>query len=286
MLAFSKATPESLVRQLKDLPPAPKVLQKLQKLIADDRTSLPMVAELIMMEPGLAARIVQMAGSAHFSRSGKVESALEGIQRVGLTGVRELVTFAVASSLVGKPLAAYGLSAQSLWHRALACGIAAGYLARKSGKVDYDDAYTAGLMHGLGLVVLNNYASKQSVPRKLESSGYPDDYAPDERAWVGFNHAAAGGALLELWGFPEPVKIAVQFQLTPENAPAEHQALCYTLATARWARSVLAVKDEILPEMPALEWLDHAGIARDEFDEWLNVVRHRFEIAAGEMRLG
>ena len=286
MLLFSKATPDGLVRQLKDLPPAPKVLQKLQKLIADDRSTLPMIAELIVMEPGLAARVVQMASSAHFSRGAKIDTPLEGIQRVGLKGVRELVTYAVASSLVGRPLVAYGLDAQTLWNRAIACGIAAGYLAQKSGKVDYDDAYTAGLMHGLGLLVLNNYASKQSVARTIESSGYPEDFSPAERAWVGFNHAAAGAALLQLWGFSDAVKTAVEFQITPENAPDKHKSLCYTVATARWARTMLCVKDEILPEMPSAEWLEGAGIAPDEFDEWLNVVRMRYEIAAGQLRIG
>lgn len=286
MFALSKATPEALVRQLTDLPPAPKILQKLQKLISSDHASMDMIADLVVLEPGLSARIVQMANSTHFNRGAVVQTPLEGIQRVGLTGVKELVTYAVASNLVGRPLKAYGLEASTLWNRAVCCGIAAGYLAQKSGIVDYDDAYTAGLMHGLGLMAIDRYAAKKSKPPVLRSSGYPVDFAPAERSWLGFSHASVGGALLALWGFSPAVVAAVNFQLAPEDAPEEHRPLCMALATSRWARSLLCVKDEIIPELPSDVWLQGAGIEPSEFDDWLRRVKSRYLIACEELRLG
>jgi HD-like signal output (HDOD) protein len=287
VFSLFKATPENLVRELKDLPPAPRILQKLQKLISAPDSTLAAIADLVVLEPGLSGRLVQIANSTHFSRGAKCDSPLEAIQRVGLTGVKELVTYAVASNLVGRPLAAYGLNAQSLWDRAIACGIAAGYLAQKSGAVDYDDAYTAGLMHGLGLVAIDRHAAKQPKKIKLESSGYPMDFAPAERGFLGgFSHASTGGALLDLWGFSPAIVAAVTYQLSPEDAPEEHRPLAMALATARWARSMLCVKDEIIPALPEQAWLDGAGIKIAEFDDWMNRVKLRFQIASAELRLG
>ena len=60
------------MKQLRDLPPAPKVLQKLQRLIADPKATLQKIAEVIALEPGLSARVVQMANSTHFGRGAKV----------------------------------------------------------------------------------------------------------------------------------------------------------------------------------------------------------------------
>lgn len=281
-----KTTPASLVKQLRDLPPAPKVLHKLQRLMADPRMTMAAIADVIAMEPGLSARVVQVANSSHFNRGAKVETAMEGIQRVGLKGVQELVTFAVASQLVGRPLAAYGLGAQTLWSRAVACALAAGNLAERSGAADYDVAYTAGLMHGLGLLVLDRHVAHQKKPRVFPSSGYPLDFAPAEREWLGFSHAEVGATLLELWGFAAPVVAAVKFQLDPEAAPAEHRALCMTLATARWARSLFCVPDEVIPELPSETWLTEAGMPVGDFGEWLSRVRMRYTIACEELRLG
>ena len=285
MFSFFKTTPESLVKELRDLPPAPKVLQKLQRLIADPKATLQKIAEVIALEPGLSARVVQMANSTHFGRGAKVESSVEAIQRVGLKGVQELVTFAVASQLVGRPLGAYGLDAQSLWSRAVACALAAGNLAERSGTVDYNDAYTAGLMHGLGLLVIDRHAVKQKPSRQFPSSGYPLDFAPAEREWLGFSHAEAGAALLEMWGFSEAVATAVRHQLAPEAA-TNHRQLCMILATARWARSLFCVAEEVIPDLPSEVWLQEAGMPLADFNDWLTRVKMRYTIASEELRLG
>jgi HD-like signal output (HDOD) protein len=150
-----------------------------------------------------------MANSVHFGRGAHVETIIEAIQRVGMLGVHELVTYAVASQLVGRPLLTYRLDSQSVWYRAVACAIAAGCLADNC-EVERGDAYTAGLMHGLGLVVIDRYAAKERGARIFPSAGYPEDFAPAERAWLNFSHAEAGSALLELWGFSEGVVTAVR----------------------------------------------------------------------------
>ncbi len=57
------------------------------------------------------------------------------------------------------------------------------------------------------------------------------------------------------------------------------------LATARWARTLLCVKDEIIPELPDPAWLAGAGIQPSEFDDWLSCVKMRYTIACGELRI-
>jgi HD-like signal output (HDOD) protein len=284
LLPFFKPTPESLVKRLHDLPPPPKILHSLQRLMAREDTTLERIADVIKLEPGLSARVVRMANSTHFGGRTQVETIMEAIQRVGLVGVQELVTYAVASQLVGRPLNAYGLDAQSLWFRAVACALAAAGLADQS-SIDRSDAYTAGLMHGLGLMAIDRYVSQQRKPHLFESSGYPLDFAPAERERLGFSHAEAGAALLEMWGFSEAVTAAVRHQLDPENA-GPHRQLAMILATARWARSLFCVPDEKIPELPAGHWLAEAGVEMSDFSDWLRLLRVRYTIACEELRLG
>ena len=272
------------MRKLQDLPPAPKVLLALKRVIAEADTPLDKIAEIVSLEPGLSARVVKMANSVHFGRGPAVENIVEAIQRVGEKGVHELVTFAVASQLIGRPLAAYGLTAQQLWSRAVACAIAAASLAER-GDCDRSEAYTAGLMHGIGLLVLDRHSAAQRKPRVFSSAGYPQDFAADEREWLGFSHAEAGAALLELWGFSAGVTAAVRHQLAPEEAGG-HRQLAMILATARWARSLFCVPDEMIPELPAAGWLEEAGMPIGDFGPWLAQVRIRTTIACEELRLG
>lgn len=285
-LPFLRPTPETLVKRLQDLPPAPKILHTLRRLVENEATTIEKIADVIKLEPGLSARVVRMANSTHFGGRTQVESVMEAIQRVGLVGVQELVTFAVASQLVGRPLAAYDIGAQNLWYRAVACALAAAGLAERSrdNEVDRGDAYTAGLMHGLGLLVIDRHATKQRPGRVFASAGYPLDFAPAEREWLRFSHAEAGAALLEMWGFSEAVSAAVRFQLEPENAGA-HRKLSMVLATARWARSLFCVPDELIPELPATHWLEEAGVEIADFGDWLKQLRIRYTLACEELRL-
>jgi len=286
LFPHAKPTPQALVRELKDLPPPPKVLHKLQALMASPHSDLNDVAHLITLEPGLAARVVRMSNSTRFGMGRKVSDIMEAIQRVGVNGVKEVVTYAIASQIVGRPLNAYGLDANTLWFRAIACALASSSLAQNNG-IDEGDAYTAGLMHGLGLVVLDRYAtgrSQKTACHRFVSSGYPEDFAPAERDYVGFCHAEAGAALLEFWGFPEGVVDAIRCQLAPEKS--EHnRKLSMTLATARWARSLFCVPEETIPNLPPEHWLEESGIAISEFNDWLNEVRAGYNLAKMELRL-
>ena len=273
------------MRKLVDLPPAPKVLHTLQRLLLLENTAIDDIAEVVRLEPGLSARVVRMARSVHFGRGAQVDTIGEAIQRVGVTGVHELVTYAVASQLIGRPLISYSMNAQSLWHRAVACAIAASSLADHCA-MERSDAYTAGLMHGLGLIAIDRHAAKERTQRVFASSGSPLDFAPAEREWLGFSHAEAGGALLELWGFSESVCSAVRFQITPEAAPANHRRLGMIVATARWARSLFCVPDELIPDLPPPRWLEEAGVEIADFGWWLSQVRLRYQIACDELKLG
>ena len=273
-----------MVRKLDGLPAAPKVLHSLKRVLAADDSSIDSIAEIVKLEPGLSARVVRIANSVQFGRGAQIENIVEAIQRVGLRGVHELVTFAVASQMIGRPLTSYGLNAQELWSRAVACAIAASSLAEHC-EMELSDAYTAGLMHGLGLMVINCYTAKERKSHSFVTSGYPQDYAPAEQDLLGFNHAEAGAALLELWGFSERVVGAVRFQLNPEDARPEHRQLAMILATARWARSRLCVPDPMIPDVPSPVGLQEAGVQIEDFGWWLSQVRIRYQIACDELRL-
>ena len=67
-LPFFRPSPQTLVRKLQNLPPAPKVLHKLQALVTSPDATIEQIADVVKLEPGLAARVVQMSQSTKFGR--------------------------------------------------------------------------------------------------------------------------------------------------------------------------------------------------------------------------
>ena len=80
---FFKPTPDSLVRRLQDLPPTPKILHSLRRLVAAPDTTIETIAGVLQMEPGLSARVVRMANSTQFGGSVRVDSIMEAYQSNG-----------------------------------------------------------------------------------------------------------------------------------------------------------------------------------------------------------
>jgi hypothetical protein len=152
------------------LPPVPKVIMRLQPMLVDYNTDLREMAAVIRLERALAARILQVSNSAYMGLGSRARSIEEAITRLGFREVRRLVTIVIGMQMMEKPLPAYGLDAKELWRQAVACAIAAEQIA---GYIDEDPAaaYALGLLHSVGMVVVNAWAVMVSPKERLVTTG-------------------------------------------------------------------------------------------------------------------
>jgi HD-like signal output (HDOD) protein len=86
-------------------------------------------------------------------------------------------------------------------------------------------AFTAGLLHDIGALVLLHAAPPdyvRALERKKELNG---DSAAAEREIFGVTHAEVGAYLLGLWGIPFPIVEAVAFHHRPNEVAPESRPL-------------------------------------------------------------
>lgn len=242
------ASPDELVRQLRTLPPVPKVMLRLQPMLADvNGASLEELASVIRLERALAARILQVSNSAFIGLGDRARSIEEAISRLGFREVRRLVTLVIGMQIMDRPLPAYGMDSKTLWRQAIACGLACEELARYADE-DTNAAYALGLLHSIGMVVINAWAELVAKGHQLTSTGYPDDFTGSERSLLGFTNADTGAALLRRWDFPASVIEPIRAQYQPVLASSSSR-LAHLLLVARWIRS--AVCEGTAPAVPA-----------------------------------
>lgn len=240
-------TPAEIVRVVKHLPAAPRVLPKLKRLLSDGNSEPRAIAALVRVDPGLAARVLQTANSAYYGAGTRCGTIEEAVTRVGYAQIYELVAGAVASQVLVRPLEVYACEADEMWRRSVTCALAADVLARQVG-VDHDLAYTAGLLHGVGMVAIDEWAMRAGVRLVLASAGWPRETMEAERAAFGLTHAQAGATLLEEWGFPAAVCEPVRWQYAP-GAAFGHAAGAALLVAARWLRTAVC-SSETRPPLP------------------------------------
>ena len=220
------------------LPGDPEVDGALRIALGAGEPSLAELTRVVARDPGLTAKVLQLAGSAYFGTGSPVASLSQAVQRLGVETLRRLILQeGLPQPLTGDP------SAASLWRRGRACAELARQIAEAEGlgKEEVEAAHLAGLLHQAGDLLL---AADRAAAAAVESE--------DQRA-------ALGAYLLALWGLPAAIVHAVAFHHAPARAaePGD-QVLAVVHAAAH-----LAARDAASDDGPDLdlEFLDGQGLA-------------------------
>lgn len=136
-------------------------------------------------------------------------------------GQKPLVKFIISAainSFFKQAGMGYSLCKGGLYHHAVGTANIAEKIAEVTGKIDPALAYTGGLLHDIGKVVLDQYiqAALPLFYRQVYEEGKNSSEA--EMAILGLDHNTAGSILVERWFFPESLSEVVKYHHKPENA--------------------------------------------------------------------
>ncbi len=195
------------------LPSLSPVVVALIELATSDESSLGQMADLIMKDPALTARILKLANSAFFRSQYPASTALQAITRIGAHHTR---LFALSVSLKDAfPLKREGpLDYGRFWRLCLYQGLISRSLAQTLKAGDPEEAFTAGLTLEIGLLVLVRACAD-------DATVYLDYPLPSllakEKELYGVHHRQIGEALLRTWRFPESIAACQQSFKFKEN---------------------------------------------------------------------
>lgn len=263
-------SPDGLVRDLRHLPSAPRVLPRLKQLLGDGNSAMHEIVGLIRLDAGIAARVLQVANSAYFSKGSRCLTVEEAVHRVGYDQVFDLVSYAVASQVLVRPLEVYGLDSDELWRMSVAGALAAEALAERLA-MERDVAYTVGLLHCVGMVAIDEWALRNARTLRLQRGPFPIESSAEERSKLGFTQADTGGALLRHWGFPASIVEPVRWQYLPRGS-ASHSRMASLLGTAKWLRNQVC---NLPAELPSAESLKPLGLAPEALELLTGEIRGR-----------
>jgi HD-like signal output (HDOD) protein len=240
MAELGRFTPEQIIRDVKHLPSAPKVLPRLKRLLQDGNSSMQEIALLVRLDAAIAARVMRVSNSAFYNQGLRCDTVEEAVNRVGFNHIYQLVSYAVASQVLVRPLEVYGLEVDQVWRQSVACALAAEFIALITGD-DGSLAYTVGLLHRVGMVAVNEWALRRRPQLRLVADDFPAEFIRSEHAVFGGTQADVGAELLRHWEFSPDTTSPVRHQYAPREAASEIR-MASLLYAARWVRA--AVCDE------------------------------------------
>ena len=182
---------------IKNLPVLSKHHQRLRQLTESDSTTVPDLVRVVEQDQSFAANLLKVANSAIYAQRVHVDSIARAIQVVGFQGVADLaLTLEVVNGFGFPP----GLDMDMFWDHALNVALRSKDLAKKNG-LDGDTAYTVGLLHDVGLLVLASFVP-DAFTALMQEARRGDDVFVAGRGLFGCTHLDVSIRLMERWRFP------------------------------------------------------------------------------------
>ena len=251
----------ALVGDVDSLPSPPDTYRALLAATEDPNVSVGDLARIADRDPAICAKLLHLVNSSFFGLRRRITSSRDALAYLGVTVLRGLALSDSVFRMFPADRRVPGFSLAELQADSYATAGLARAVARDTDLVD--DAFTAGLLHDLGRLLLaeripGDYAGVLATMR--EPGG---DLAEAERAALGVTHGDVGAALLGLWGLPDPVVEAVALHHDPPS-PGE------TLDVTAMLQLAVAIQDAAdgcepgapVPDDPLLvPFRDRPGVA-------------------------
>ena len=192
-------TLETLLQNPNALPTAPKVVEELISSFENADVSVEEIARKLSLDPVLSAKLLRLANSAYYHVSRRIGNVEDAVRMLGFVTVRTLV---ISSGLVGGFKSVPGMDLKRFWRYSLHTAVAGKWIAKKVG-VNTDLAFTIGMMHAIGQLVM--HAGLPAEAQELDKTIGPYDAGriEAETAALGYNYSEVGAELAVRWKFPD-----------------------------------------------------------------------------------
>jgi len=215
----------SKVSELNSVPAS--ALQAMRKL-QDPNSNIGEIVQLINYDPGMTSNILRLANSSYYGCTKAISSLRDAIVRLGAKNILPLITAAIASAAIKTKIRGYGMTSDQLWDHSVAVAVASENLAEMLRVPGDKIAFTAGLLHDIGKVLMGKHMIDKKIRKVFQAAlDQSDSLIKTEYELYGIDHAEAGGFLLGKWNIPDSLVQSVRYHHSPFDAENPNAAIVH-----------------------------------------------------------
>lgn len=195
-------TKKKYLNSIRNLPSIPIVMFEVTKLLDNPMTSTNELGKIISKDQGLTAKILTVANSPLYGLPRKVSTIEFAIVVLGFEQIKNIV---IALSMIE----AFSSKDKDDWNRkdfwihSLSTALGAKRIADDLGLAKTGEAFTAGLLHDLGISVIQRYFNKEFKQIITAVNESEINYLDAEMQILGMTHQDVGKFLTERWNLPD-----------------------------------------------------------------------------------
>jgi len=201
--------------KINEIPASLVIATEIQRLVADPKSSVEQIGNVLRNDPAMTAKVLKLANSAIFAQSKRIVSINQAIATLGLGEFSKLTsTITFLNAFTSRYI-----NYQKYWLHSLATAfIAVKINDQCKASINSERLFTGGILHDIGIMILDIYYSDIykkvfdiALNKKIELSVV-------EESVLGITHAEVGAIMLKKWGLPDQITDIILCHHKPQYA--------------------------------------------------------------------
>jgi len=193
---------EKVIRRIEEIPTLPAIITRILEVLEDESSSARDLERIVSCDQSIAAKVLKIANSAYYGFPREITTIHRAIVMLGFHTVKGLALGSSIFETLFHPGGTSHFDRTAYWLHSIACSRCAMALGRELGEPDPEEAFLGGLLHDIGMVVMDHVMHEEYslvLERAIREGGSLDQL---EREACGFDHGEVGAWLGERWKFP------------------------------------------------------------------------------------
>ena len=258
-------TIQLILQRARGLAPFPRTAIRVLAIVGKDDAAPSDLIDTIQVDPVITSKVLRLCNSAYYGFQREIASLEEASNALGLETLVNLVLTSCTSRYFQDHGQASDSDHDRLWTHAVTNAISSRLIATRTGTVDPERAYTAGLLQNIGHLLLDRflYEQKERLQREIDA-GHRALEA--ERRVFGLHHAEIGARLATHWRLPEVLVDTIRHHHTPRRATVDPRltSTVHLAETLSWGVSSSDGLEE-LPYVVSTAAIELIGMNRSQF---------------------
>jgi HD-like signal output (HDOD) protein len=196
----------------------PDVYIRLREVMDSENASMADAAEVISLDPALAARVLRMANSVFYGFRSQVETISRAAGILGMQKIHDIVLAASVSKAIGDADNDL-MDITTFWYRSVHAGFLAQALGEEAGMPNAESLFVRGLLHDIGhLVLFSHYPDECRHALALADEGL-DSRLYEEQQLIGIDAMQFAAELTAAWQLPASIVDSFRHLMRPEDVP-------------------------------------------------------------------
>ncbi len=220
----------------------PSVAAQLVTMTSDPNCDMNSLSRVIVSDSVMTMRFLALANSAAISHGQEIRNLKSALVRLGLRKVRNVALLMGMHDMMPGRVPAGDLDMNEYWKYTLAVASCAQGLAWQQGTPSFEDAWLVGILHGIGVAVLDQKATEEFQQAIKTAQSRKISLADAEMRVLDFHHGELGARILKGWKLPPLFREVVEFYSedyeTQEVSPEAHELIKVLLNSISIVRAI------------------------------------------------